>query len=97
MRSEDPTTWQNEPVTLVPHNAEWASRFEEEAMQIQAVIGPWIAGGVHHVGSTAEYGLLKRNLAAEHADDRDEYTRAKAGFVKAVTALAHDWRGSSSG
>jgi GrpB-like predicted nucleotidyltransferase (UPF0157 family) len=29
-----------------------------------------------HPDRAAEYGLLKRNLAAEHADDRDEYTRA---------------------
>jgi GrpB-like predicted nucleotidyltransferase (UPF0157 family) len=184
MPSEDVTAWQDERVRLVPHNIEWAARFEEEAERIQAVIGRWIVGGIHHVGSTAvpqlvakpiidiavgveslessracigllgeiqyiyapyradvmhwfckpsparrthhlhliptgsrrlkdelvfrdylrahpdraaEYGVLKSKLAIEHADDRDRYTRAKAGFVETLTAIAHTWRARSSG
>jgi GrpB-like predicted nucleotidyltransferase (UPF0157 family) len=162
------------------HNPTWAGSFEEEADLIRALIGPWITGGVHHVGSTAvpdlvakpvidiavgvesleesrpcidllgeiqylhspyradvmhwfckpdparrthhlhliptgsprlndelffrdylrghpdlaaEYGALKWRLAAEHAEDREAYTRAKADFVEAVTAAARTWHG----
>jgi GrpB-like predicted nucleotidyltransferase (UPF0157 family) len=177
--ADDPSKWQNEPVRLVPHDAGWATLFEEEAGHLRQVIGAWVTGGVHHVGSTAvpgldgkpiidilvgvesleaskpciellqeldylyspyraevmhwfckpdparrthhlhliptgyarfadelafrdylrahpdrakEYGALKRSLAAEHAEDREAYTRAKAHFVEAVTAMARTWR-----
>lgn len=179
MPSEDPAAWQNEVVRLVPHDAAWAARFEEEADRIRAAVGPWITGGVHHVGSTAvpgldakpvidiavgvksleasrpcierlreldylyspyraeimhwfckpdparrthhlhliptdsprfddemafrdylrahadraaEYGALKRQLAVQYATDREAYTKAKAGFIEDVTALARRWR-----
>jgi GrpB-like predicted nucleotidyltransferase (UPF0157 family) len=174
-----PGNSRDEVVRVVPHDSRWASRFEEEAEQLRAVIGPWITGGIHHVGSTAvrgldakpiidiavgvesldvsracidllgeiqylyapyladvmhwfckpdpakrthhlhliptgsarftdelafrdylrahpdraaEYAALKHRLAAEHAEDREAYTDAKAGFVGAVTTLAHIWR-----
>jgi GrpB-like predicted nucleotidyltransferase (UPF0157 family) len=57
MPSEDPAKWQDELVLVVPHKTEWAASFEEEAVRIRAVMGPWITGGVHHVGSTAVSGL----------------------------------------
>jgi GrpB-like predicted nucleotidyltransferase (UPF0157 family) len=180
MAADDPTTWRNEPVRLVPHDPAWATRFREEADLLRATIGSWITGGIHHVGSTAvpgldakpiidiavgvesleasrpcidrlreidylyapyradvmhwfckpdparrthhlhliptgsarladeivfrdylrarpdraaAYGDLKRALAAEYAEDREGYTRAKADFVASVTAAAYAWRG----
>ena len=57
MASEDYTGWDVEPVEVVPHRPEWAAAFEEEAGRLRAVIGHWITGGVHHVGSTAVSGL----------------------------------------
>jgi GrpB-like predicted nucleotidyltransferase (UPF0157 family) len=57
MAADDPTQWQDEPVTLVPHDPAWAARFAAEAADIQRIIGPWITGGIHHVGSTAVPGL----------------------------------------
>lgn len=57
MASERPAKWHDEPVKLVPHNPEWAARFDEEAAHIRQVMGPWITGGIHHVGSTAVPGL----------------------------------------
>ena len=50
-----------------------------------------------HSDQAAAYGRLKRRLAAEHCEDREAYTRAKAGFVEAVTARAHTWRAEPSG
>jgi GrpB-like predicted nucleotidyltransferase (UPF0157 family) len=177
--ADDPATWQNEPIRLVPHDPAWAERFQEEADRLDATIGPWVTGGIHHIGSTAvtgleakpiidiavevesleasrpcidllrhldylyspyraevmhwfckpdpakrthhlhliptgsprlddevvfrdylrthpdraaEYGALKRRLAAEHTDDRETYTRAKTDFVESVTAVARAWR-----
>jgi GrpB-like predicted nucleotidyltransferase (UPF0157 family) len=177
--SDGQRDWQDEPVRLVPYDPAWEAMFEAEAVEIRRVIGRWITGGVHHVGSTAvpgleakpiidiavgvesldasrpcigllaeldylyapyradvmhwfckpdparrthhlhliptdsprfsdelafrdylrahpadaaEYAALKRRLAAEHADDREAYTRAKAGFVERTTAQAHAWR-----
>ncbi len=184
MTRNDPAHWQNEPVRLVPHDPTWAALFDVEARALAAVIGPWITGGIHHIGSTAisgldakpiidiaagvdsleasrpcierlgqlrylyspyreevmhwfckpdpshrthhlhliptgspgfddeiafrdylrahpdvasEYGELKQRLAAEHANDRDAYTRAKTNFVESVTASAHAWRATHAG
>lgn len=183
MAAKDPGTWRDEPVRLVSHDPAWATRFREEADLLQATIGRWITGGIHHIGSTAvpgldakpiidiavgvdsleatrpcidllskieyvyspyrrevmhwfckpdparrthhlhliptgsarfedeivfrdylrtnparaaEYGELKRQLAAEHTEDRDGYTAAKAAFVESVTAEAHIWRAEST-
>lgn len=178
MPSEAPGQWKNQAVQLVPYDPDWASRFEAEAAALAVVLQPWVAGGIHHIGSTAvpglnakpiidiavgvesletsrpcidllkdleylyspylgevmhwfckpdlshrthhlhliptgsprledeiafrdylrahpdvaeEYGALKRRLAAEHTNDREAYTRAKSGFVRAATNAAHTW------
>lgn len=57
MAPTDPGTWQDEPVMLVPHDPAWAERFGEAADLLRATIGPWVTGGIHHVGSTAVPGL----------------------------------------
>lgn len=41
------------PIHLEPYDARWPERFVAEAHVITAAIGPWITGGIHHVGSTA--------------------------------------------
>ncbi len=38
----------------------------------------------------AEYGALKRDLAARHRDDRDAYTEGKTHFITAVLLRARD-------
>jgi 8-oxo-dGTP diphosphatase len=42
-----------------------------------------------HPGLAARYALLKRDLAAEHRDDRAAYTAAKAGFLHELAAADH--------
>jgi GrpB-like predicted nucleotidyltransferase (UPF0157 family) len=182
MAANDPQTWRDEPVKIVEHDPLWATRFAVEADLLEATIGRWITGGIHHIGSTAvpgldakpiidiavgveslqasrpcievlskiaylyspyredvmhwfckpdpanrshhlhliptgsarmedeivfrdylrshpasaaEYRALKRRLAAEHFDDREAYTKAKAVFVEVTTASAHIWRAES--
>ena len=175
----DPPAWRDEGVHIVAYAPSWPSRFEAEAVLLREAIGPWITGGVHHVGSTAvpglaakpvidiqvgvrdlatsrpcievlatleylyaayrpdvmhwfckpdparrthhlhlvptgsarfddvlafrdylrshpedraAYEMLKRRLAAAHADDREAYTDGKAHLVRAITARAREWR-----
>lgn len=38
----------------------WAERFELERAALQELIGPWLSGGLHHVGSTAVPGLAAK-------------------------------------
>lgn len=44
----------------MPWDPAWAGRFEQEAAALREVIGPWLDGGVHHVGSTAVPGLAAK-------------------------------------
>jgi GrpB-like predicted nucleotidyltransferase (UPF0157 family) len=45
-----------------------------------------------HAGEAMEYAQLKIRLAAEHRDDLDAYTKAKAPFIKNLLARAAAWR-----
>lgn len=42
-----------EQVRIEPYDPDWPIRFDAEADAIAEVIGTWITGGIHHVGSTA--------------------------------------------
>jgi GrpB-like predicted nucleotidyltransferase (UPF0157 family) len=46
-----------EPIRIVPHDPAWAAAFASERDLLQAAIGAWATGGIHHVGSTAVPGL----------------------------------------
>jgi len=46
-----------EPIRLVSYDPEWPGRFEIERAELEKAIGPWITGGIHHIGSTAVRGL----------------------------------------
>lgn len=47
----------DEPIQIVAYDPAWPSRFEEEKVALEAAIGAWVTGGIHHVGSTAVPGL----------------------------------------
>lgn len=47
-------------IRLVAHDPAWAGQFAGEARAIREVIGPWLTGGVEHVGGTAVPGLAAR-------------------------------------
>ena len=47
----------DEPIRLVPYDSGWPARFEEERAALENVIGEWVVGDIHHVGSTAVPGL----------------------------------------
>lgn len=41
------------PVSVVPYDHTWPSRFEAERAMLAQVLAPWLAGPIEHIGSTA--------------------------------------------
>lgn len=48
---------ENEPVRIAAYDPSWPLKFEAERADLQECIGPWVVGGIHHVGSTSVPGL----------------------------------------
>jgi GrpB-like predicted nucleotidyltransferase (UPF0157 family) len=48
------------PVEIVPYDKAWPGLFEVERLKILEAIGPWLAGPVEHIGSTAIPGLVAK-------------------------------------
>lgn len=55
-----PVGRRDEPIHLRPYDTRWPVLFEQEAAALRALIAPWITGGIHHVGSTANPGLAAK-------------------------------------
>jgi GrpB-like predicted nucleotidyltransferase (UPF0157 family) len=69
-----------EPIRLVPYDPSWPVRFEAERELLEKAIGPWIVGGIHHIGSTAVAGLEAKPVIDIMAGVRDlEESRACFG------------------
>jgi GrpB-like predicted nucleotidyltransferase (UPF0157 family) len=43
----------DEPIRLVAADPTWPERFERERALLEAAVGEWAVGGIHHIGSTA--------------------------------------------
>jgi len=59
------------PVRVVEYDRAWPARAGREIALLEALLGPWLAGAVEHVGSTAVPGLAAKptiDLAAPVAD-----------------------------
>jgi GrpB-like predicted nucleotidyltransferase (UPF0157 family) len=52
----------DERIHLRAYDPEWAGQFELEAKVLDAALGPYIVGGIHHVGSTAVPGLTAKPI-----------------------------------
>ena len=37
---------------VVPYDSDWPVLFERERALLEAVLAPWLDGGLHHIGST---------------------------------------------
>jgi GrpB-like predicted nucleotidyltransferase (UPF0157 family) len=48
------------PVEIVPYDEAWPGAFEDERRKLLDTIGPWLAGPVEHIGSTAIPGLAAK-------------------------------------
>jgi GrpB-like predicted nucleotidyltransferase (UPF0157 family) len=73
-----------------PYDPEWPHRFEAERALLEEVLSPWLAGGIHHVGSTAVPGLAAKPIIDIVAGVRD-LEDARASF-EPLTALGYHHR-----
>jgi len=48
------------PVEIVDYDPAWPARFAEERQALAGVLGPWLAGPIEHIGSTAVPGLAAK-------------------------------------
>lgn len=39
------------PVQVVPYDAAWPARFDEEAAILRRMLAPWLVGPIEHIGS----------------------------------------------
>lgn len=58
-------------IELVPYDTDWQRRIDEERALLEHVLGPWLGGGVHHVGSTAIRGIAAKPVIDMLAGVRD--------------------------
>lgn len=49
-------------IEIVPYDPAWLDKFLQEKKLIEATIGEYIAGGVHHIGSTAVPNLAAKPI-----------------------------------
>lgn len=53
----DVTTLDEAPVELVAYDPGWPARFAQERARLESALGPWLAGPIEHIGSTAIPGM----------------------------------------
>jgi GrpB-like predicted nucleotidyltransferase (UPF0157 family) len=58
-------------ISVVPYDPDWPRRFEAERALLEDVLGPWLEGGIHHVGSTAIPGIAAKPIVDMLAGVRD--------------------------
>jgi GrpB-like predicted nucleotidyltransferase (UPF0157 family) len=51
-----------ERIRIVAYDPAWPTRFMREQAKLEAAIGSWVVGGIHHVGSTAVPGLAAKPI-----------------------------------
>jgi GrpB-like predicted nucleotidyltransferase (UPF0157 family) len=66
-------------ITVIPYDPDWPRRFEAERALLEVVLGPWLAGGIHHIGATSIHGLGAKPIIDMMAGVRD-LEEARAAF-----------------
>jgi GrpB-like predicted nucleotidyltransferase (UPF0157 family)/predicted GNAT family acetyltransferase len=85
----------DEPVAIAPYDRHWPERFERERPALEAAIGHWVTGGIHHVGSTAVPGLDAKPVVDVLAGVEDlEGSRACFGPLAGLGYLYAPYRSS---
>jgi GrpB-like predicted nucleotidyltransferase (UPF0157 family) len=83
----------DEPVRLTPYDPTWPAAFERERVALEEAIGPWVVGGIHHVGSTAVPGLEAKPIVDILAGVEDlESSRECFGPLAALEYLHAPYR-----
>lgn len=60
MQDRPDAQWIDERIRLELYNPSWPAAFRTESSQLATLLGPWISGGIHHVGSTAIPGMTAK-------------------------------------
>jgi GrpB-like predicted nucleotidyltransferase (UPF0157 family) len=66
-------------IAVVPHDPTWQRQFAEERVLLERALGPWLEGGIHHVGSTAIPGVAAKAIIDIMAGVAD-FDEARAAF-----------------
>jgi GrpB-like predicted nucleotidyltransferase (UPF0157 family) len=66
-------------IAVVPYDSGWNDLFEAERALLEAVLAPWLEGGVHHIGSTSIPGMAAKPIIDMMAGVRD-LGQARAAF-----------------
>ena len=53
---------QRAEVVLLSYDPDWPPRFRAECRRLMPILGPWLAGPIEHVGSTAIPGLAAKPI-----------------------------------
>ena len=80
------------PATIVvPYDPRWPALFEAERVALSAALGDLLAGGIHHIGSTAVPGMPAKPIidmiaGVRRLEDADqaESLLARLGYRRAV-------------
>jgi GrpB-like predicted nucleotidyltransferase (UPF0157 family) len=75
---------------VVPYDPAWPQLFEAERERLEEALAPWLAGGIHHIGSTAVPGLAAKPIIDMMAGVRDLEEARNA--AEPLTALGYSYR-----
>ena len=75
---------------VVPYDPEWPRLFAAERALLEDALTPWLADGVHHIGSTAVPGLVAKPVIDMIAGVRD-LDEARAAF-EPLRDLGYEYR-----
>lgn len=48
------------PIEVVPYDASWPGRFEEEERALRRALAAWLVGPIEHIGSIEIPGLVAK-------------------------------------
>ena len=74
-------------IEVRPYDDRWPVQFVQERALLEQALSPWLAAGVHHIGSTAVPGLAAKPILDMIAGVAD--LRAASAAVPALLALGY--------
>jgi GrpB protein len=63
-------TMADQSIELTAYDPTWPVRFAEQQTRLAALLRPWLAGEIEHVGSTSVPGLRSNPDHSSHEHDR---------------------------
>ena len=75
----------DQPIELAAYDPAWQGRFAEQQTRLTAILEPWLAGEVEHIGSTSVPGLRSKPIV-----DLLAPVRSLQAAYSAVTILERD-------